>query len=189
MMVKVVLHGQRGAGEVTLDARTAADAIEGFARQTGVFDNDLLANRPLLRVVGFPTEESLREPLRPEITELHLLPAMVGGGGNFGRIIIGGALIVAGLVVAPYSPMLGSALVGAGIGMAVGGVMGFFMKSPKASKSTDPEASKYFGTRQNTTASGTPIARRYGRNAVFGQILAVNVDAQDMILGQFPASV
>ena len=154
MKVTVALHGQRGVGEIVLDAVSAADAIEGFTRQTGVLD---------------------------------LVPFVGGGCGDFGRILIGAALIAVSFI-----PGIGQAvhvaLIIAGATMALQGVLGFFVKAPSANSDTDPAASKYYTARGNTTASGTPIARRYGRVPVFGQILTENVDAQDLILGSFPAS-
>jgi predicted phage tail protein len=63
------------------------------------------------------------------------------------------------------------------------------MPTPKAPTGPqDPDASKYFGSQGNTVAIGTPIGIAYGRIPRYGQILALNVDAQDLVRGSFPAS-
>ncbi len=111
----------------------------------------------------------------------------MGGGGKFGQILIGGVLIVAGLLALP-NVAVGGALIGAGIGMVLGGVMAFFNKSPSLSQSNDPPASKYLGLAENTLAIGTPISIDYGRRIKYGHVLALNVDSSNMITGAFPAT-
>lgn len=172
-------------GEFVIEADTVAEAIEGWSRQVGFYQNLPLDQRPVIRIVGFDTPKSLSEPT--EQNEIHLVPAMMGGGGNFGKILIGVALIAASFI-----PGIGQAvqvaLLSSGIAMTLSGVMGFFMKSPSVSQSNDPDASKYLGLSDNTTAIGTPIPICYGRVPVNGHVLALNVDSSDMITGTFPTT-
>ena len=139
-----------------------------------------------MQAVGFDTKEKLNE--KTDIAELHLVPAMFGGGGSFGRILIGAALIAASFI-----PGIGQAvqiaLLSAGIGMAVGGVMDMFMKQPTVSKSNDPPASKYLGSGQNTTAIGTIIGMGGGRMLVGGQFMSIQVDSSELVYGTFPTTI
>ncbi len=192
--MKIKLHGifkEAYPGDYEIEATTAAEAIEGWSRQVGFYEHLTYEFRPVARVVGFDTFDSLHEIT--EQNEIHLVPAMMGGGGKFGSILIGAALIG----IAVLNPGIGGmvlsqagvgAFLGAGIGMVLSGVMGLFIKAPSVSKSKDPEASKYLGLSNNTTAIGTPIAICYGEVPVAGHVLALNVDATDMVNGTFPVN-
>lgn len=191
--MEIKLHGKFAEdypGTFEIEASTVAEAIDGWSRQVNFYGDIMVNHRPICRVVGFTTPEELSAPTEQKV--IHLVPAMVGGGGNFGKILIGAALIASVFVLPGIGITLSSAvqgaLLGAGIGMALGGVMGLFMKAPSISKSNDPEASKYLGLSDNTTAIGTVIAICYGENPVNGQVLALNVDSSDMVSGTFPAS-
>lgn len=185
--MKIVLHGtlKDQFKELEIVAATAADALDGWSRQCGLTEIPVM-DRPIIEVVDFDTEIKLNTPT--DVQELHLFPMMFGGGGAFGKILLGAALI--GL---SFIPGLGQAiqvaLLGAGIGMALGGVMEFFMKAPSVSKSNDPDPSKYLGLGNNTTAIGTLIPKGYGRFLLAGQYLSLQVNSNDMVYGTFPTTV
>ncbi len=184
--MKLVLHGilREQFVECEIAAETVAEAIEGWSRQCGLTDLPL-TDRPVIDVVGFDTVELLTA--KTEVTEIHLVPAMYGGKGGFGQILIGAALI--GLSFVPgIGTALSAGLMAAGIGMAVGGALSFFMKAPSVGASNDPDASKYLGTKGNTTQIGTLIGKGYGRFPVSGQYMSIQVNSQDMVFGTFPAS-
>jgi predicted phage tail protein len=188
--MQIKLYGkfaQDYPGEYIIEAENVAEAIDGWSRQVGFYDHLLVQERPVARIVDFDTPKALLEATEQKV--IHLVPAMMGGGGNFGKILIGAALIAVALTN-PFSAgvLVTSALLSAGIGMTLGGVMGLFMKAPSISKSNDPDASKYLGLSNNTTEIGTPIAFRIGRVPVSGHVLALNVDSSDMVSGTFPTS-
>lgn len=183
--MKIHLHGelQDRYGDVfEIQARSAADAIEGLSRQLPDWPSELLID-----VVGFETIDKLHAEL--EASEIHLVPAMFGGGA-VGKILIGVALI-AFVFLAPglgivLSQTLAGAILGTGIGLALGGVMQLFMKAPSISKSEDPPASKYFGINSNTAESGTNITLAYGRINLFGHWLSLQSDSDNLVIGTFP---
>lgn len=163
-----------------VQARTVADAIEGLSTQLPDWPRDLRIDVP-----GFDTDELLFAPT--DLTEIHLVPAMFGGGGKFLNIIVGIALI--GISFIPgIGTALSPILLSAGVGMLLGGVMALFMKAPSISKSNDPPASKYFGINDNTTESGTPITMAYGRINLFGHWLSLQSDADNLVIGTFPGT-
>lgn len=193
MLIK--LHGifaRDYPGDFEIQADTVAEAIEGWSRQVEFYAHIPYEIRPIVTVVGFDDYDSLYEKTEQKV--IHLVPAMLGGGGKFGTILIGAALIGLSFIpgAAPFTTLLGAKLSGAvlaaGIGMVLTGVMGLFIKAPSVSKSKDPEASKYLGLSNNTTAIGTPIAICYGEVPVNGHVLALNVDATDMVTGTFPTN-
>ena len=184
--MKLVLHGmlkERFEG-CEIKATTVADAIEGWSRQCGMADIPL-DMRPVIEVVGFDTVESFTQ--KTDVEEIHLVPAMFGGGGGFGQILMGAALI--GLSFVPgIGTALSAGILAAGIGMTVSGVMSLFMKAPSVSSSDDPDPSRYLGNGGNTTQIGTLISKGYGRFKIGGQYMSLQVNSQDMVFGSFPAS-
>lgn len=186
-MIKIIPHGPlRAYPSFEVDADSAAEAIEAWSNQTEL-KLVPMHEKPVIEVIGFETIEKLEQPTK--VKELHLIPRMAGGNGTFGKILLGAAFI--GLSFIPGLGQIGqlaisSALFMTGVGLMIGGIMQIFMKTPKVQNSDDPEASRYLGSSVNTTAIGTPIPRGYGRLKIGGQFLSVQVNAQDMVYGQFP---
>jgi predicted phage tail protein len=183
-LIKVIPHGVYADLYPSLEigASTAAEAIEGWSRQVGI----KLSDERIAEVVGFDSDEKLMAPT--EVTELHVVPALIGGGGGFGKILVGTLMIVGSIFLIPISPALGMALMTAGISMVIGGVMQLFMKSPSLSKEDDPDASKYIGSGRMTTAIGTLIPIGGGRMLIGGQYLSLQVNSNELVIGQFPAT-
>lgn len=147
----------------------------------------------IIEAVGFETEAKLYAPT--ESKEVHLIPAMHGGGG-IGKILLGVALIAAVVLMPASAFAIGSlagstvagAVLGMGLGLVLGGIMQLFMKAPTVSKSEDPAASKYLSSGKNTTAFGTPIIMAWGRVKLFPHWLSIQVNSNNMVYGTFPAS-
>lgn len=173
---------------IKIAASNVAEAIEGWSRQCGM-EKIPLHRRPVLEAVGFTDRVSLLKDAETERVEL--LPAVMGGG-SFGRILLGAAIIASVFVLPGIGVALSSALKGAllatGIGMVAGGVLSFFMKAPGLSNEQNPDPSKYIGNGKNSVAIGTPIGIGGGRILVGGQLMSVNVNATDLVYGAFPGS-
>lgn len=185
-LVKVIPHGNLGE-PLVLEASTVAEAIEAWSLQSPLCDIPTM-ERPVLEVVGYETREQMQAQITTD--ELHVMPAMFGGGG-FGKILLGAAMI--GVTFIPgigtalgIGTKLLTAIQAAGIGMALGGVMQLFMKTPRTLE--DPESSKVLGSGKNTTQIGTTIGMGGGRMMVGGQYLSLQVNASDLVSGTFPAT-
>lgn len=179
--MKIILHGvlrTRYGEQFEVHARTAAQAIEMLSEQLPEWPRDLQVEAP-----GFATEVQLHA--ETNAAEIHLVPAMFGGGGKFFNIILGAVLMVVGFMV---GGPLGMIMMSMGMTMVLNGVMSLFMKAPTLSKSNDPPASKYFGLNDNTAESGTPITLAYGRINLFGHWLSLQSDADNLVVGTFPTS-
>lgn len=180
-LIEVVPSGPlaRFYPSLVIGASSVAEAIEGWSRQVSH-----RVIKTVMEVPGFATEEKLRE--KTEVTRIELWPAMFGGSG-FGRILLGAAMI--GLSFLPgIGQALQTALILGGIGNVVGGVMSLFMKAPSISKEEDPEASKYIGGGQNTTAIGTPIPIAGGRILIGGHTMSLQVNSNELVYGTFPST-
>jgi predicted phage tail protein len=176
-----MLHGvlKEKYGEfVEFNSTTVADALEGFSRQAKDFPRDLLID-----VIGFDIEDKIYAPT--DVAEVHLVPSMFGGGA-VGKIIVGLILIAVAVLVPGLGTAFSAALLSAGIGLALGGVMQLFMKTPVAVKQID--ASKYLSNSKNTVAIGTPITMAWGRVKLAGQWLSIQANSNKMAYGTFPAT-
>lgn len=194
--VNLIFHGylkELYPDGLTIDGETITEVINGLCRQTDQLKVRPGAEKHKLRLHGFDTEESLVAKLPEDFTELHIMPDLRGGkGGGFTQIIIGIVLVaiaVAIILVAPVfaATPLGAAIVsglmGAGIGMLVGGLIQMLSPAPELDTTTfdqDPEASKYLLSQQNTTRIGTRIPIIYGKVLAHGHYLSFNVDAKDI---------
>lgn len=187
--MKLIFHGHLRTlyGEsATLVGNVPADAIEGFFSQQPNHPRDML-----VEAVGFDSEALLHAETDAE--EIHLIPAMFGGGGNFGKIILGAALIAIALINPGIGGMIlstvgQSVFLSMGVALAMQGVMGIFFKAPTTSKASDPSASKYLSITENTTAQGTPITVACGRVLIAGHWLSLQSDSNKLVFGNFPVS-
>ena len=156
--MQITFHGKLADdyGAVhNIEAASVREAVTALTRQIGFYDDRLVEERPLVRIVGHSTEESLEEC--PE--KIDIIPAVAGGKG-VGKVLLGAALIGIAIV----NPGLGgmilsqagvSLFAGLGVSLMLSGIAQIFTKAPSLSQSSDPEASKYLGLSNNTTKIGT----------------------------------
>lgn len=141
-------------------------------------------DRPVVQVVDFDCEQSLKQPT--DVTELHFLPAFCGSGGDnpFVQIIVGSILIAVGVLITPFAPMVGSALISMGASLVLGGLLQLIMPAPSRDLRKDdpsPDASRYLGAQGNTVAAGTRIPLIYGKFKAYGHYISFDIDAKDVI--------
>ncbi|MGG2098151.1 tail assembly protein [Acinetobacter haemolyticus] len=116
---------------------------------------------------------------------IHVVPRIIGaGGGGLLQTVLGAVLIVVGAVVSVVAPPLGGALIGAGIGMLVGGIA--MMLMPKAGDTQDQnqdgnKANKGFGGAVTTVAQGNPVPVLYGQREVGGFIISAGQYPEDQM--------
>lgn len=180
--MRLILHGilaERFGAEHYIQTDVPAEAIEGLSRQLPDWPREVAVD-----VIDYPTEALLRSHTDDE--EIHLAPAMYGGGGKWGQIIIGAVLVVAGILALP-GPW-GIPLILSGAGMILSGVSQMFMKAPTTNKSNDPAASKYLGVNKNTTAAGTLITNAWGRVKLSGHWLSLQSNADNLVNASFPVT-
>ena len=178
--MRLIFHGILAdlfGPEVDMKADTVGSAIEGYSRQVD-WPKDTL-----IHVVGFNTPEAFKT----HADEVHIMPAFYGGGGKFGSIILGAAIIAASFAIPGVGPALATSMLVSGGLMIAQGVIGLFMKAPTVKGVNDPEASKYLSINKNTTAVGTPITLAWGRIDLSGQWLSLQSDSTNLSYGIFPA--
>ena len=114
-----------------------------------------------------------------EASEIHIMPKIMGSGGKaFGwlQVIAGAALIGVGAFMG-FNP----ALMGAGIGLLIGGAASLLMPTPKLeNQDEDGNRANYgFGGAVTTVAQGNPVPILYGRRYVGGFICSAGIYTED----------
>lgn len=190
--VRIELHGPLRdlyPDGYTITASTVSEAVNGFAKQTGIFEVPLGTEKHCVSVVGFETKESLYAPLPANTNVLHLVPPMIGGKGGFFKVIIGIVIVAVtiltfGTYAAAAATFWGSFAMNVGFSLVIGGLLEMVSPAPKmdttGNTASDPEASKYIGASQNTVKIGTRIPLLYGEHIAYGHYLSFDVDAIDV---------
>lgn len=109
--------------------------------------------------------------------------AGAGGKAGFLQTVVGAVLIVAGIFVTGMSfgsaAPVGQAMIAAGIGMMLGGVIQMLTPQPKLSRDettgSGKKNSNYFDGGENTTRQGNPVALPYGRVRAGSQVVSANL--------------
>lgn len=192
---RIVVHGSLRAlvpAPLELEVATAAEAVHALTRLVPALRPAVGRDRPLVKVLGFDTVESLYAPT--EAAEIHLVPAFAGGKSGFFKVLIGGILVAAAVALGPAGAVIqgvgagllkagvAGTLLGLGTSLALGGLLELVSPAPKIDvhAAQDPEASKYLGTPRNTVRIGTRIPLLFGEHLAHGHILSFDVDAVDV---------
>lgn len=184
-MKKVFLHGYLGekfGKEFCLDVQNPPEAIRALSVQIPGFEQTIREGewhvvRGRLEDWDADDEDRLLMGLDPD-AELHFLPAIAGAGDNgIVSAILGIVLIVVGYFF--YPP-----LIGAGIGLLVGGIIQMTMKVPGADtgsgEGADDRASFLFAGPRNQSTQGVAIPRGYGRMWSGSVVVSVGLYAEQL---------
>ncbi|EHU1237133.1 TPA: tail assembly protein [Acinetobacter baumannii] len=127
--------------------------------------------------------------MNTEAEVIHIVPRVVGAGGNgILQTVLGAVMVVVGVLVTVGTlgggAPLGAALIGSGIGMMLGGVA--MMLMPKVDTTQDQNqdgnrANKGFGGAVTTVAQGNPVPILYGRREVGGFIVSAGQYPEDQM--------
>lgn len=187
-MVKVHLHGILDVVGKPIElsvssAREATVAVMSHLRRT---NPALFKDTLFFQILGYDSPEDLDKPLQVE--ELHFMPAFNAGkkAGIF-QILVGAVLVIGGMFLG-IPPNVSIALISAGIGMVLGGVLQLLTPVPRLDttpEETNPEASKYLSGAGNTTKIGTRIPMAWGTFPIYGHFLSVNIQSRDIATGAY----
>ena len=191
-MLKVVqLHGvlaKRFGQFFKLDVQTAREATHAIACQNAEFKRFMLESDKLgLKFAVFLGRKNITENDIDNVTDtdvIHIVPRIVGSGGstfNWLQVVAGAVLVGVGAFTFGATTATGAALIGAGIGMFVGGVAGLFMPTVDMSNQ-DPDgnkANKGFGSAVTTVSQGNPVPILYGEREIGGFYASGGIYAED----------
>ena len=193
MTLKTIkLHGILGKkfGQFfKLDVQTAREATHAIACQNAEFKRFMLESDKLgLKFAVFLGRKNITENDIDNVTDtdvIHIVPRIVGSGGstfNWLQVVAGAVLIGVGALTFGSTTATGAALIGAGIGMFVGGVAGLLMPTPTKMDSQDPDgnkANKGFGSAVTTVSQGNPVPILYGEREIGGFYASGGIYAED----------
>ena len=189
----IKLHGILGKkfGQFfKLDVQTAREATHAIACQNAEFKRFMLESDKLgLKFAVFLGRKNISENDIDNVTDtdvIHIVPRIVGSGGssfNWLQVIAGAVLIGVGMInpLAWAITATDAALIGAGIGLMVGGIAGLLMPTPTLDNQ-DPDgnrANKGFGSAVTTVSQGNPVPILYGEREIGGFYASGGIYAED----------
>lgn len=192
MLKTIKLYGVLGkkfGKEFHLAVESTREAVRALSVQVPGFEKFMLtAHEQGLAFAVFQDDENISEDqidFETGAKVIKIVPKVIGAGGNNGvlQTILGVVLIVVGVFYdwSGTTSMYGAAMVGAGIGMVVGGVAQMLM--PKADAQDQNQdgnrANKGFGGAATTIAQGNPVPILYGQREVGGFIINAGQFAVD----------
>ncbi|ENR2980339.1 MULTISPECIES: tail assembly protein [Acinetobacter calcoaceticus/baumannii complex] len=123
--------------------------------------------------------------MNTEADTIHIVPRVMGAGGNNGILqLVLGAILIAASFIPGIGQAAQVALIGAGAGMAMGGVASMLM--PKIDNTQDQNqdgnrANKGFGSAVTTVAQGNPVPVLYGQREIGGFIVSAGQYPEDQM--------
>ena len=201
MLRKIKLYGElaKFLGQKTFEAEvhSAAQAIRFLVVNFPQLEKHMADRYYKVNVGNWElTQEELVYPNGQE--DIKIVPVVGGSGGNFGKILMGAALIGAAFFVPnglvfkegistgfgfAQAGKLAKGLVYLGASLALQGVseMLFPLPKPKEFKSEqDPQLSFSFSGTQNTSRAGTPVPIVYGEIVTGSVVISGAIDTQQV---------
>lgn len=194
MLKKIKLYGilaKRFGKEFRLDVENTREAMRALCVQIPGFEHFMLhAHEQGLEFAVFQDKQNIGEceiEMTTNAQVIKVVPRVMGAGGAV-QTIIGAVLVVVGIVVTGMTfggaAPIGAALIGAGIGMMVGGIA--MMLMPKTETTQDEnqdgnKANKGFGGAVTTVAQGNPVPVLYGQREIGGFIASAGQYPEDLM--------
>ena len=189
MLKTIKLYGilaKKFGKEFHLAVDNTREAMRALCVQVQGFEHFMLhAHEQGLEFALFQDKQNISETeldMNTSAKVIKVVPKVKGAGGAF-QTILGAILIVGGIFTGGLSTGLGVALIGAGVGMAVGGIA--MMHMPKIESQDQNQdgnkANKGFGSAVTTVAQGNPVPVLYGQREVGGFIASAGQYPEDLM--------
>ena len=193
-MLKIIrLYGilaKKFGKEFRLDVESTSEAMRALSVQVPGFEHFMLhAHERGLEFAVFQDQQNINESeltMSTKAKVIKVVPKVKGAGGDGGILntILGAVMVVVGAVAMYFGQPWGASLVGAGIGMMVGGIAQMLM--PKIDNTQDQnqdgnKANKGFGGAVTTVAQGNPVPVLYGQREVGGFIASAGQYPEDLM--------
>ncbi|MCU4518620.1 tail assembly protein [Acinetobacter schindleri] len=193
MLKTIKLYGilaKKFGKEFRLDVENTREAMRALCVQVPGFEHFMLhAHEQGLEFAVFQDKQNISETeldMSTSAKVIKVVPKVRGAGGAV-QTIIGAVLVVVGIVVTGMSfgsaGAVGAALIGAGVGMMVGGIAQMLMpKIENQDQNQDGnKANKGFGGAVTTIAQGNPVPVLYGQREVGGFIASAGQYPEDLM--------
>lgn len=191
MLKTIKLYGVLGkkfGKEFHLAVESTREAVKALSVQVPGFEQFMLtAHEQGLAFAVFQDDENIGEDqidFETGAKVIKIVPKVIGAGGNgVLQTIFGAVMVVVGVVMLyiPGAQPFAASVIGAGIGMMVGGIAQMMMpKMDEGDQNQDGNrANKGFGGAVTTIAQGNPVPILYGQREVGGFIVNAGQFAVD----------
>lgn len=192
MLKTIKLYGilaKKFGKEFHLAVDNTREAMRALCVQVQGFEHFMLhAHEQGLEFAVFQDKQNISEAeldMSTSAKVIKVVPKVKGAGGDgVLQTILGAVMVVVGGVAMYFGQPWGASLVGAGIGMMVGGVA--MMLMPKVDTNQDQnqdgnKANKGFGGAVTTVAQGNPVPVLYGQREVGGFIASAGQYPEDLM--------
>ena len=193
MLKTIKLYGvlaKKFGKQFKFDVANTREAMRALSTQVPGFEKFMLhAHENGLTFAVWQDKENIDEKqldLNTDASVIKVVPKIIGAGGNSGLLstILGAVLIVGGIFTGGLSSALGVALIGAGVGMAIGGIAQMLMPKVDSTQNQNEDgnkANKGFGGAVTTIAQGNPVPILYGQREVGGFIASAGQYPEDQM--------
>lgn len=192
MLKTIKLYGilaKKFGKEFHLAVDNTREAMRALCVQVPGFEKFMLhAHEQGLEFAVFHDKQNISEKeldMNTSAKVIKVVPKVKGAGGDNGvlQTILGAVMVVVGAVAMYFGQPWGANLVGAGIGMMIGGVA--MMLMPKIDNQDQNQdgnkANKGFGGAVTTVAQGNPVPVLYGQREVGGFIASAGQYPEDLM--------
>ena len=194
MLKTIKLYGvlaKKFGKEFHLAVDNTREAMRALCVQVQGFEHFMLhAHEQGLEFAVFQDDQNIGETeldMNTSAKVIKVVPKVKGAGGDNGALqtIIGAVLVVVGVLMMyfPATAPFASSVIGAGIGMMVGGIAQMLMpKIENQDQNQDGnKANKGFGSAVTTVAQGNPVPVLYGQREVGGFIASAGQYPEDLM--------
>lgn len=193
-MKTIELHGilaKKFGRYFKLDVKSAKEACHAIACQIPAFkafmmDSERLGYRFAVFLGKRRTKKNnISEDEIDNITDaslIHIVPKVIGSGGKaMGWLqVVAGVVMIGAGVIGGINP----ALIGAGVGLLLGGVSTLLMPTPKLEPTNEDgnRPNNGFGGAVTTVAQGNPVPILYGEREIGGFVASAAIYAEDKMI-------
>lgn len=191
MLKTIKLYGilaKKFGKEFHLAVDNTREAMRALCVQVQGFEHFMLhAHEQGLEFAVFQDKQNIGETeldMNTSAKVIKVVPKVKGAGGNgILQTILGAVMVVVGVVAMAYGQAWGASLVGAGVGMMVGGIAMMLMPKIESQDQNQDgnKANKGFGGAVTTVAQGNPVPVLYGQREVGGFIASAGQYPEDLM--------
>ncbi len=193
MLKTIKLYGilaKKFGKQFKLDVANTREAIRALSAQIPGFEKFMLhAHEHGLGFAVYQDKHNISEyeiDMSTDAAVIKIVPKVIGAGGDNGvlQVVLGVVLVVAGYFTFGATSPYGMALIGAGVGMAIGGITQMLMPTVDTTQDNNQDgnrANKGFGSAVTTVAQGNPVPVLRGRREIGGFIVSAGQYPEDLM--------
>ena len=193
MLKTIKLYGilaKKFGKQFKLDVANTREAIRALSAQIPGFEKFMLhAHEHGLGFAVYQDKHNISEyeiDMSTDAAVIKIVPKVIGAGGDNGvlQVVLGVVLVVAGYFTFGATSPYGMALIGAGVGMAIGGITQMLMPTVDTTQDGNQDgnrANKGFGGAVTTVAHGNPVPVLRGRREIGGFIVSAGQYPEDLM--------